>query len=201
MQFRAGGLIFGLAIILWAAKPAQCDDFLTSGAGARATAVGGAYLPSSDNALDAIAINPAGLALLGAPTVDLGFEGVFARGKFINRANSGAPLDSNGAIPYGAFGTPLGSGRFTRRLSVGIAVLPELLSSAKWRYNDTPGGVGGVSYGALNSNSQILATRAAAGMGLFDRRSSRSASLSASFTTRTLFKPRTCFRIIHLWPD
>ena len=86
-----------------------------------------------------MAINPAGLTRLAAPTLDLSAVGIFARGQFTNSANSDGRLDSVGVVPYGAFGTRIGKSRF----SLGVAALPELMSSAKWRYVDAPGGVGG----------------------------------------------------------
>jgi long-chain fatty acid transport protein len=156
-----GKQVIFAAVVLMTANPAWCDDFLASGGSARTVATGGAWIPSTTGALDAMAINPAGLTLLNAPTVDLSLESAFARGQFVNSANPNGTLDSNGVIPYGAFGTPLGSSRF----SLGLAVLPELMSAANWRYTDTPGGVGGVSYGALNNKSDILAMRAVAGLG------------------------------------
>lgn len=163
------------------------DDFLTSGGSARVTATGGAYLPESDNVLDAMAINPAGLALLSAPVFDVSLKAVFARGQFTDSVNPNARLDSNGVIPYGAFGAPLGSGRITRHFSFGFAALPELVGYAKWRYNDPPGGVGGVSYGMLNENSEILAVRAAAGIGVYiNSRVQLGATFGADYNSNTL---------------
>jgi hypothetical protein len=167
MQHCFRRLIAFTAVFLSVSSVAFSDDFLSSGGSARAAATAGAYLPSSDDVLDAMAINPAGLALLGAPVLDLSVKAVFARGQFTDSANPNGRLDSNGAIPYGAFGGPLGSGRLGRHLSFGVAVLPELLGDSRWRYTDPPGGVGGVSYGSLNSNSEILAVRAAAGIGVY----------------------------------
>jgi long-chain fatty acid transport protein len=109
--------------------------------------------------------------------------GMFARGQFTNSANSDGRLDSNGALPYGAFGTPIGKSRF----SLGIAVLPELMSAAKWRYVDAPGGVGGVSYGSLNNNSEILAMRSAVGVGVYlGSRVQIGATFGAIYNSNTL---------------
>jgi long-subunit fatty acid transport protein len=87
---------------------------------------------------------------------------MFARGKFINSANSNGRLDSNGVVPYGAFGMPLGKSRF----SFGVAVMPELIAAAKWNYVDASGGAGGISYGALHHDSELLAVRSAAAIGV-----------------------------------
>lgn len=186
MQRSVRRLIVLTAALLSISMAASADDFLTSGASARAVATGGAYLPSSDNVLDAMAINPAGLALLSAPVFDLSLKAVFARGQFTNSANPDGRLSSNGAVPYGAFGGPVGSGPASRRFSVGFAALPELLGYAKWRYNDAPG-PGGVSYGLQNNNSEILAMRAAVGVGVYlNSRVQLGASLGAVYNSNTL---------------
>lgn len=143
------------------ASQAVGGDFLSNVSGARSVAAGGVYIPSPENVLEAFAINPAGLALLGRPIVELGISGLFARGRFTNAQNANGTLSAGGAIPYGAFGTPLGNTRF----SLGVAVLPQLLSAAKWRYTDPPGGVDGVSYGRIDHDSEILAMRLAVGVG------------------------------------
>lgn len=140
---------------------ARAEDFLRSGAGARSAASGGVYLPGSQSVLDAMAINPAGLSLLGGPVLEVSVAGLLARGRFDNRANSNAPLRSQGIVPFGAFGAPV-----TSRVTVGFAATPELMSAARWRYVDTPGGAGGISYGLLSNNSEIVAFRTSAGVGV-----------------------------------
>ncbi|MEO7143239.1 MAG: outer membrane protein transport protein [Bryobacteraceae bacterium] len=123
---------------------------------------GGVFIPSSTGVLDALAANPAGLASLSAPTVDLSLSAVFARGSFSNSVNHDAPLQSApGVMPYGAFGTPIGHSRF----SFGLGFLPELTSDADWRYVDAPG-VGGATYGLQRQKSAILAASATAGLGI-----------------------------------
>lgn len=155
-----------LTLFILAPAALLADDFLTSGSSARSTAAAGVYIPTSDNVLDAMAINPAGLAMLSGARLDFSLKAALARGSFSNSANTDAPLHSAGVIPYGAFGTPLGSEGWLGRVTVGAAVLPELLSAAKWRYVDAPGGAGGVSYGMLNQNSEIVAIRTAFGAGI-----------------------------------
>src|SRR5262249_46310742 len=53
------------------------------------------------------------------------------------------------------------------RYTLGFAALPELMSAARWRYVDAPGGAADVSYGLLDHRSEILAVRAAAGFGMY----------------------------------
>ena len=130
-----------------------------------------------------MAMNPAGFTKLAAPRLDLSVASIFARGTFVNSANPAGQLNSNGAIPYGAFGTPLGKSRFR----LGLAVLPELASTAKWRYVDTPGGRGGVSYGSLHNESDILAMRGAIALGMYlGARVQIGIMLGAVYNTNTL---------------
>src|SRR5258707_15155992 len=105
-------------ISLGGANVAFPAGFYNSGAGARSTALGGVYTASGDSALEAMAINPAGLTTLTSRPVDLSFEGLFARGSFVHSANSDGKLQHTaGLVPFGAFGTPIGKSRF----SIGFA--------------------------------------------------------------------------------
>ena len=109
-----------------------------------------------------MAVNPAGLTLLGGPLIEVSAAAMFARGTFQNAVNREGHLKSNGALPYGAFGMPIGRSRFT----LGFAVTPELMSAARWRYHGAPGGAGGVSYGTLDHKSEIVTLRTSAGLGV-----------------------------------
>lgn len=60
-----------------------------------------------------MAVNPAGLTLLGGPLIEVSAAAMFARGTFQNAVNREGHLKSNGALPYGAFGMPIGRSRFT----------------------------------------------------------------------------------------
>ena len=121
---------------------------------------GGAYLPSQGGAIDALAANPAGLTMVNR-SVDLSITSIFATGSFSNSVNRNAPLnDAPGVVPYGAFGTPIGHSRF----SIGVGVLPELMSVSNWNYVDAPG-VAGASYGLQKQKSEIIAARGVAGLG------------------------------------
>jgi long-chain fatty acid transport protein len=149
-------------------------------------AMGGVYIPSGIGAIDAIAANPAGLTSLDAHTVDLSLTSIFARGSFTNSVNTDARLqDSPGVVPYGAFGTPIGHSRF----SVGVGLVPELMSVSNWNYVDAPG-VAGASYGLQRQKSAILAARAAAGVGYrVSRKVSVGVSVGAVYNSNTLDAP------------
>ncbi len=153
---------------------------------ARSTGLGGVYVASSDNVLDALAINPAGLTSLRGRTLDLSMAAVFARGSFRNSVNQDAPLaTSPGAVPYGAFGMPIGHSRFT----FGLGMTPELLSNADWRYADAPG-TAGASYGFQAQKSAIDAFRFATGIGVaVNSRLSLGATVGAVYNTNTLHAP------------
>jgi long-chain fatty acid transport protein len=170
----------------FAAASAPAQDFYWTDASARSTALGGVYVPSSEDAVGALAANPAGLASLGGPSLDLSVTTVFARGSFSNSANNGAPLrDSPGALPYGAFGMPIGHSRF----SFGLGFVPDLMSVSNWRYVDPPG-AGGVTYGLQQQKSAILAGRALAGFSVsFGRKLSMGATVGSDYNSNTLDAP------------
>lgn len=155
-------LLIAAGAALTAVSPLEASDFLTTAMSARSTASGGVFLPSSDGPLDAMAINPAGLSLIGGPTFEVGVADMFARGEFRNAANSRGTLNANGAIPYGAFAAPVGKSGF----SFGLSLIPEMASAAEWNYVDTPEGVGKVSCGPMAHRSDIVVLRPAAGVGV-----------------------------------
>jgi long-subunit fatty acid transport protein len=169
-----------------AAAGAHAQSFFWNTTSASSMAVGGVYIPSQGGALDALASNPAGLTMLVAPTVDLSLTSIFARGSFSNSVNTNAPLkDAPGVIPYGAFGMPIGHSRF----SVGVAVLPELMSVSNWSYVDAPG-VAGASYGLQHQHSAIIAARAVAGVGFaLNKNISVGATIGAVYNSNTLETP------------
>src|SRR6204780_5294009 len=113
MKFRRN---FSLFIIVFAflAVSASAQDFYWNSASTRSLALGGAYVPSSSDAIGALTTNPAGLTYLASPTLNLSMSTVFARGSFSNSANNDAPMTTSpGVVPYGAFGMPIGKSRFT----------------------------------------------------------------------------------------
>ncbi len=167
-------------------RTASAQEFFGGGVSARTAAQGGIYTPSSSNALDALALNPAGLTALSGPTVNLSAAGLFARGSFSNAGNSDSPMQqTEGLVPFGAFGAPLGHSRW----SVGFGFMPDLLSSANWRYSDVPG-TAGVSYGLQNEKSAILAFRSAAGLGFsISPNLAVGAAVSAIYNSNTLDAP------------
>jgi long-chain fatty acid transport protein len=166
----------------------NAQGFYWNTASAGSMALGGIYVPSSSGVLDALAANPAGLSVLGGPVADLSFAGVFARGSFSNSVNSNASLETSpGAIPYGAFGAPIGKSRFT----IGIGQTPELTSVSNWHYMDAPG-VAGASYGLQQEKSAILATRSAVGLGVYlNPQLSVGVSFGADYNSNTLDTPYT----------
>jgi len=164
--------------------PAQ--DFYMNSVSTRSAGMGGAYVASSSEVLDALATNPAGLSFLRGRNLNLSVDAVFARGSFSNTVNQDSPLGtSQGAVPYGAFGMPVGHSRF----SFGVGMTPELLSEGDWKYVDAPG-TAGASYGLQEQKSAIDAFRFAAGLGYaVNSRLSIGATLGADYNTNTLVAP------------
>ena len=149
-----------LFLVCFATKLATAQDFYGGGVSARTAANAGIYAPSYNNVLDALALNPAGLAALSGPTVNLSTSGVLATGSFTNATNFNSPMQGTKAlVPFGAIGTTLGHSRWT----VGAAFTPDLLSSANWRYKDAPG-TAGANYGPQTEKSSILAYRSSLGV-------------------------------------
>lgn len=125
------------------------------GLSAAAIARGGSTVVQQSNAVDAVQGNPAGLAGLGTKILDLNVVGVVASGNFHNAYNSDAKLGVfAGALPYGAYASPLRHSAWV----MGIAVTPEILMRAHWRYFDAPG-TAGVTYGYQKQDTSILGLR------------------------------------------
>ena len=158
---------------------AGAQDFFGAGVGAKTAANAGIYLPSSDNALDALAVNPAGLSALRSPVVNLSAVGLLATGSFRNAVNPNSPMRTTaGATPYGAFGLPV-----SRRVTLAAGFLPDMVSSAKWQYRDS-------LYGAQHETSRISAFRATAGIAYeVTSKVSIGATVSAIHNANTLIMP------------
>jgi long-subunit fatty acid transport protein len=174
-----------LTLVVLRGAPAFAQDFFGAGVTAQTAARAGIYVPDSSNALDALALNPAGLSALTGPTLNLSTLGLLARGSFSNAANVNSPMRfTAGAIPYGAVGMPLG-----HRWTVAAGFLPDLLSAANWQFHDASG-TAGANYGAQNETSRILAFRSAAGASYaLSRRVSVGVSVSAVYNSNTLIMP------------
>jgi long-subunit fatty acid transport protein len=159
--------------LLLLAVTLHAQDFSWNAVSARSLGLGGIYVPSSTNALDALSLNPAGLSAIGAPVLDANLTAVLARGSFSNPLNQNAPLTSPaGVMPYAGAATSIGHSRF----SVGLGIVPDFLSVSQWRYVDAPG-VAGTSYGSQFEKSAFIAVRAVAGLGV---RLTRAVSIGAS---------------------
>jgi long-subunit fatty acid transport protein len=160
---RGRWLFAGLAsgVLVLAAVGAEANGLYRNGVGARAMAVGGADVGWAEDALGAMAANPAGLGFLRSTSLDLSLMAVYANGDYENRLGQDGDLsDTIRLVPDGAFATRLGP------VTVGLAVIPESLLVADWDYTDTPGGAGGVSYGRQQHRSSILVLRSAVGVGV-----------------------------------
>ena len=178
-------LCLTLASLLLAGM-ASAQDFYMNTSSARSAGLGGIYVASSTDALDALAANPAGIAFLRGRNLNLALDTVFARGSFSDSVNTDAPLrTSPGVIPFGAFGMPIGHSRF----SFAVGATPELLSTANWKYVDAPG-TAGATYGLQQQKSAINAVRMSAGLGFaVNSKLWLGASVGADYNTNTLHAP------------
>jgi long-chain fatty acid transport protein len=136
--------------------------------------------------LEAVEGNPAGLAGLHSRTLDASGLALFANGSFANSVDTHGTLRSfAGAIPYGAYGTPLGHSRF----AAAAAVTPEFLMRAAWHYTDPPG-TAGVTYGIQKNESQFVALRGSTSLAFaIDPKWSVGASLGFVYNKNTLNAP------------
>lgn len=159
---------------------------LGNGLSAAAIGRGGAIVTSVGSPLDAVEGNPANLAGIAGPALDLAAVGVFASGRFQNAANSDGRLNGvAGAMPYGAFAAPVGHGPWV----ASVAFTPDLLMRANWRYVDAPG-TAGASYGLQNQEDEIIALRSSVGVGRsFGTRWSAGVTLGAVYNRNNLNAP------------
>ena len=76
MQHLTSALFFAL---FWIVGAAHAKDFYMNTSSARSAGIGGIYVASSSDALDALAANPAGIAFLQGRDLNLAADAVFAR--------------------------------------------------------------------------------------------------------------------------
>jgi long-subunit fatty acid transport protein len=185
MKVRRNLFLFFVLFAFFAVS-ASAQDFYWNSASTRSLALGGAYVPSTSDAVGALTTNPAGLTYLSSPTLDLSMSAVFARGSFSNSVNNNAPMTTSpGVIPYGAFGMPIGKSRF----SFGVGFAPDLASVSDWHYVDAPG-TGGATYGMQENKSAILAGRAMLGVSYaFNHMLSVGVTAGADYNSNTLQAP------------
>ncbi len=177
-------LIFLLSVP--AACVAQGSAALGNGFSAAAIARGATTVAEAGGTLDAMEGNPAGLRAESGRALELGAVGLTVGGDFDNAVNRSAkPRGLAGAVPYGAFSTPLGHSRWT----ASVAVTPEILMRANWHYVDAPG-TAGVSYGYQTQETQIIAMRSALGLARsFGRRWNAGATLGVVYNQNDLHAP------------
>ena len=137
---------------------ATAAGLFRDGASASSMAMGGTTTANAEGPSDALLSNPATLSLIPEPTLDLTAGGGFVHGDFSNRSNNDNILNDAGAFGSGAFVFPVGP----VRLAIGIN--PDMALRARWRYSDTPGGLGGTTtYGVQPQESEIMLLRSSFG--------------------------------------
>lgn len=156
-------LLASLALGALFVESVQANGIYRNGIGARALSLGGAEVADASDPLGAMGSNPAGLGFQSKLGVSAGVTVALPDGDFSNSANSNSPIDdSPGFIPDFAIALPLGDLPFT----IGIGVVPEAAMASEWTYVDAPGGLGGgVSYGSVDHESEILVLRSSLGIG------------------------------------
>jgi long-chain fatty acid transport protein len=165
---------------------AQVTSALGDGISAAATGRGGAMAAEPGSALDAIEDNPAGLATIHAPLLELSGIASLGSGSFQNTVDSHGTLGgASGALPYGSFAMPLGKSHWT----AAFAETPEMMSRVDWHYLDPPG-TAGVTYGEQTNKSKIVTMRSSAGIArALGARWSLGATAGLVYNTNTLNAP------------
>ena len=164
---------------------AQATSF-NNGYSAAAEASGGNLVAEQGDPVDAVEGNPAGLAGIKTRVLEATGVGVFGSGSFQNSGNSNGRMGGVvGAMPYGAFVTPLGASHWT----ASAAFTPEILMRANWRYVDVPGTLG-VTYGLQTNETEIIALRSSIGVArTFGPKWNVGAVLGLVYNTNTLNAP------------
>jgi long-subunit fatty acid transport protein len=185
------GRLVAIAVALAGASAglAQGSATLGNGLSAAAIARGGATSTERGSPLDAVEGNPAGLAGLTTPTLEVGAVALYDGGSFQNAANPHAGIRGlAGAIPYGVFALPVRHG-LLRNWTAAAGVTPEILMRANWHYVDAPGTLG-VSYGFRPQETQIIAVRSSLSLARsFTPRWSTGASLGVVYNQNDLHAP------------
>jgi long-subunit fatty acid transport protein len=178
----------GYLLSLAAVPPtlAGAQDFFHGGLSPETAAHSGIYAPNADRVSDALALNPAGLTALAAPTAEGVAFGGLATGSFSDATNVNSAMRLRpGVVPFGGIGGPFGHSRW----SGGLGFTPDFLSSVHWHYADAPG-TAGAAYGSQPETSQILVFRASAGLGyVISPRVSAGGTVGLIYNENTLVAP------------
>lgn len=149
------GLICSLETAAHAQVPAALGEIFSAPAAAR----GGTMAAESGDPLDAVQGNPAGLASVNGRLLELGAAAIAASGSFQNSVDPHGKLSGAGILPFAAITVPIGAGPWR----VSLAVTPDMLMRADWRYIDPPG-TASASYGLHSNESEIVALRSSVGV-------------------------------------
>ncbi len=178
-------LRFVLIVLALIAPSAFAQSFYWNTASARSTALGGVYVPSSSDPLDALATNPAGLTSLSAPSVDLSVSVISRAGR---SATQSTPTRSSARLPACCPMARSACPFATRASALASGFLPDLMSVADWHYVDAPG-TAGATYGLQQQKSAILAGRFVAGFGFaLNKKISLGATIGADYNSNTLMR-------------
>jgi long-chain fatty acid transport protein len=154
-------MLAATVVLMSSPAAAQSVGVYRGASGARDTSVAGADSVLGATPVSALSWNPAGLASIETPEVDVAFAAVHARGKFTNRVDSNGLLrEANGVVPDGAVAFPF------RQRSIVIAggLLTDGALAGSWNYQDVPGAAG-ATYGLAKHRSGVIVLRPTAGVG------------------------------------
>jgi long-chain fatty acid transport protein len=141
----------------------RANGIYRNGIGAESMSMGGTETGWANSPLGALAANPAGLGFLETGELNAGVGAATPEGHYQKSPTANGHLDGSlRAFPEGAIAYPFQKIPVT----LGLSFIPVAAQVGDWDYFDSPGGLGGVSYGQQQHRSEIQLLRTALGVGV-----------------------------------
>ncbi|HEV2693467.1 MAG TPA: TonB-dependent receptor [Verrucomicrobiae bacterium] len=187
LRTRSTLKISATALCLATTVNTPANGIFRNGAGAESMSMGGTETGWAMSPLGAMAANPAGLGFLESGEINLGAGAAVPEGHFQKSPTADGRLDSSiRAFPEGAIAYPFQKIPVT----IGLSFIPLAGQTGDWNYFDSPGGLGGVSYGQQEHRSEIQLLRTALGVGVkVDSHWSAGASIGLLYNENRLTTP------------
>jgi long-subunit fatty acid transport protein len=178
----AGGFLLNISA-------ANAAGLFVDGADARSISLGGEEAAQTGSVIAAMDSNPAALTGIARSELEITGGGTFLRGEFARDDGEVTHLRTNAAfIPAAGFAMPVWH---EIPITVGVGVIPEIMSDAYWHYRDALGGLGGTTtYGKQKNRSSILALRTSFGAAVQPAQwLSLGASVGFTYNQNALYAP------------
>ena len=153
-------VFLGMMSVLGGVLPSSGNGVLRWGFGAEDLGAAGSFGGTRGNAVAALHVNSALLAGFEENEATFSLRYLSGSSDFTRAGITSSLRDGDGAYPDLAM-----AWRLNKRVVLGLGASPISALEAKWNYLDTPGGIGGISFGELDHESRFVAIRVAAGIG------------------------------------